>query len=542
MGSLSPSQSSASVRNVLTLLVSRDARLVAGASGLERRVTWACHMRARLPAFECVQGGELALLTLAQLRRLNETLPHLLRSLYQAGVAVVAVAAQSEEALGDEAKGLADQLHLPLILLPPQVLIEEIEREVITFVVSFRAEIEREATEIAQQLMQLSVHGAGIQGVCQHLASRRGKWVVVQGADRQVRLQVAPEQTDPLSLPDILTDEALRVRGLTRVVEPIPSRHEIVGYLSLIGNESDFDYLERIVVGKATPILAIEFARERERSEVESRYQIQAFTDILQGHYQQPEEMMARARLLGYDLAAPQVVAIFEIAAQEHETSLGSSLTQWSKRIRDELLRIWQNCWILLEPRRITALLPLPEMAASPSPEEVRESENNTYMRIERLTARVLPGRDDGTSSPLYSCGLGRIAHNLQGIPLSFREAQQALEIGRHLFGEGNLHSFARLGVYRLLFYLNGHSEMADFYHETLGPLLNHDSTYIDTLEGFFRCNGNLSEMARTMHFHRNSLLYRLNRIEALLGHSLEDPEVRLSLQIALKIHHLQKH
>lgn len=542
MGSLSPSQSSASVRNVLTLLVSRDARLVAGASGLERRVTWACHMRARLPAFECVQGGELALLTLAQLRRLNETLPHLLRSLHQAGVAVVAVAAQSEEALGDEAKGLADQLHLPLILLPPQVLIEEIEREVITFVVSFRAEIEREATEIAQQLMQLSVHGAGIQGVCQHLASRRGKWVVVQDADRQVRLQVAPEQADPLSLPDILTDEALRVRGLTRVVEPIPSRHEIVGYLSLIGNESDFDYLERIVLGKATPILAIEFARERERSEVESRYQIQAFTDILQGHYQQPEEMIARARLLGYDLAVPQVVAIFETASQEHETSPGSSLTQWSKRIRDELLRIWQNCWILLEPRRITALLPLPEMAASPSPEEVRESENNTYARIERLIARFLPGRDDGTSSPLYSCGLGRIAHNLQGIPLSFREAQQALEIGRHLFGEGNLHSFARLGVYRLLFYLNGHSEMADFYRETLGPLLNHDSTYIDTLEGFFRCNGNLSEMARTMHFHRNSLLYRLNRIEALLGHSLEDPEVRLSLQIALKIHHLQKH
>ena len=542
MGSLSPSQSSASVRNVLTLLVSREAQLVAGASGLERRVTWACHMRARLPAFESVQGGELALLTLAQLRRLNETLPHLLKSLHQAGVAVVAVAAQSEEALGDEAKALADQLHLPLILLPPHVLIEEIEREVITFVVSFRDEIEREATEIAQQLMQLSVHGAGIQGVCQYLANCRGKWVVVQDADHQVRLQIAPEQVGSLSLPNTLTDESLRVRGLTRVVEPIPSRHETVGYLSLIGRESDFDYLERIVLGKVTPILAIEFARERERSEVESRYQVEAFTDVLQGHYQHPEEMMARARLLGYDLTVPQVVALFEVATQEYETCLSSSLTQWGKRLREELLRIWQNCWVLLEPRKVTALLPLPEVGANPSPEEVRERENATSMRLERLMARVLSSRENGTNFPLYSCGIGRIAHNLQGIPLSFREAQQALEIGRYLFGEGNLHSFARLGIYRLLFYLNGHSEMLDFYNETLGPLLNQDSIYIDTLEGFFRCNGNLSEMARTMHFHRNSLLYRLNRIEALLGHSLEDPEVRLSLQIALKIHHLQKH
>src|SRR6202049_4897523 len=139
--SLPPSVSSASVRNILALLASRDAQLVAGTGGLERRVTWACRMRARLPAFESVQGGELALLTLSQLRRLDETLPHLLKSLHTEGVAAVAVAAPSLEALGNQACTLADQLHLPLILLPPKASLEDIEREVITFVVSFRGEI-----------------------------------------------------------------------------------------------------------------------------------------------------------------------------------------------------------------------------------------------------------------------------------------------------------------------------------------------------------------------------------------------------------------
>src|SRR5579884_3785212 len=103
MSSLPPSPSSASVRNILTLLASRDAQLVAGAGGLERRVTWSCRMRARLPAFESVQGGELALLTLPQLKRLDETLPHLLQSLQQEGMAAVAVAAPSIGALGQEA-------------------------------------------------------------------------------------------------------------------------------------------------------------------------------------------------------------------------------------------------------------------------------------------------------------------------------------------------------------------------------------------------------------------------------------------------------
>src|SRR5437764_7788712 len=114
MSSLSPSTSSASVRNILALLASRDAQLVAGTEGLERRVTWACRMRARLPAFESVHGGELALLTLTQLRRHDETLPHLLKSLHQEGVAAIAVAAPSIDALGSEACMTADQLHLPL--------------------------------------------------------------------------------------------------------------------------------------------------------------------------------------------------------------------------------------------------------------------------------------------------------------------------------------------------------------------------------------------------------------------------------------------
>src|SRR6266853_2782074 len=105
--------SSASVHHILSLLASRDAQLAAGAEGLHRRVTWATRMRARLPAFESVRGGELALLSLSQLRRLDETLPHLLTSLHKEGVAAVAVAAPSLESLEKESLALADQLHLP---------------------------------------------------------------------------------------------------------------------------------------------------------------------------------------------------------------------------------------------------------------------------------------------------------------------------------------------------------------------------------------------------------------------------------------------
>lgn len=534
--SVSPSPvSSASVRNILTLLASRDAELVAGAEGLERRVTWACRMRTRLPAFESIHGGELALLTLSQLRRIEEPLPRLIKSLHSEGVAAIAVAAPSLEILDPEAAATADQLQLPLILLPASASLELIEREVITFVVSFRGEIEHKATEISRQLIQLSVQGAGIQGIIEHLARICQKWAIVTDAGHSIRYQAAPPATELLTLPTIVSDTAFSQYGLTRIMAPILIRHEVIGYLSLVAQDGKADYLERIILGQVVPILALEFAREKERSEVESRYQLEAFMDVLQGTYGQPEEMLARARVLGYDLTLPQAVVIFEVSPTEPAYAPGSPQAQWGRRLRDELRLAWPEGWIIAEMHRVIALLPINTAVSTP------EEEQNLLSRLERVQARM----QQHEQYPSFSGGLGRAVKSLSEIPRAYREAQQALEIGRQLFGGEKLHSFASLGVYRLLFHLDGNSELARFYQETLGPLLHADTrgegTLIETLEGFFRYNGNLSEAARAMHLHRNSLLYRLGRIEEILGRSLEDPEFRLALQIALKIHNLQQ-
>lgn len=535
MGGSPPPGSSASVRNILTLLVSRDAHLAAGSDGLERRVTWAMRMRARLPAFESVRGGEFALLGLTQLRRLDETLAHLLQSLHRERVAAVAVAAPSLAELGSEALTCADRLPLPLILLPASAALEEIEREVITFVVSFRAEIERRASEISHQLMQLSIQGAGIAGVCAHLADVCGKWVILQNVGEEILLSTPPPGQQGAHLPDSLSEEILRQHGLARVTLPIQIPHEVVGYLSLVAEAGEFDHLERLILGQVAPIFSLEFARERERSKLESRYQSEAFMDVVQGSYQQAEEMQARARLLGHDLRLPQAVAVFELSPDETTAGGNTPSLQWSKRLREEILRTWPTAWVIYEPRRVMALVPCAN--GTSDGKGVSPDEQAMLSSLERVQARLVPHTPP---RPLYSGGLGQIAGELSAIPQAWREARQAMEIGRRLFGEGHLHSFARLGIYRLLFPLFGEPTLLDFYQETLGPLLDAENrsnqALLQTLEGFFRCNGNLSETARTMHLHRNSLLYRLGRIEELLGRSLEDAELRLSLQIALKI------
>ena len=82
--------------------------------------------------------------------------------------------------------------------------------------------------------------------------------------------------------------------------------------------------------------------------------------------------------------------------------------------------------------------------------------------------------------------------------------------------------------------------QMRRFYFDTLGPLVEHDDRkqgdLIRTLNGFFEANGNLAKAAQDLDVHRNTLVYRLERISELTEMNLDDADNRLILHLALKI------
>jgi purine catabolism regulator len=84
---------------------------------------------------------------------------------------------------------------------------------------------------------------------------------------------------------------------------------------------------------------------------------------------------------------------------------------------------------------------------------------------------------------------------------------------------------------------------LKDFCQQTLGSLLEYDqrqnADLIKTLEAFFNCHGNLSQTAEQLIVHRNTLLYRMNRINEIAGIDLDRPETRLALHLALTIRRL---
>jgi DNA-binding PucR family transcriptional regulator len=89
----------------------------------------------------------------------------------------------------------------------------------------------------------------------------------------------------------------------------------------------------------------------------------------------------------------------------------------------------------------------------------------------------------------------------------------------------------------RLLEELARSPDLAPF-RELVWPLVEHDrerrSDLVRTLRAYFAAGGNASEAADRMFLHRNSLLYRLERIRKLTGLDLRDPGVALALQLGL--------
>jgi purine catabolism regulator len=105
--------------------------------------------------------------------------------------------------------------------------------------------------------------------------------------------------------------------------------------------------------------------------------------------------------------------------------------------------------------------------------------------------------------------------------------------------GNKDIKHFEDLGVDHLLMELTSSPELARFVESELKPLLEHEANgtpiYIPTLRAFLDSGGRKVAAAESLHIDRRTLYYRLGRIQQILGRSLEDQDVRLRLDLALR-------
>lgn len=123
---------------------------------------------------------------------------------------------------------------------------------------------------------------------------------------------------------------------------------------------------------------------------------------------------------------------------------------------------------------------------------------------------------------------------------MSYKNARTALEIGRSHRGPGVRSTFASTGIYQLLISLSNNQFSTELMHSTIGAVAAYDKNngldLLQTLATYLHHQGNVSQTARTLSLHRQSLLYRLRKIESLTNRSLNEPDDIFLLQFCLKL------
>jgi PucR family transcriptional regulator, purine catabolism regulatory protein len=510
----------------------QGTQLVAGNAGTRREVVWCTTLRARQPAFTPLRGGELLLIDPQVLTAVDArlTLARLLESLAGQGVAGAAVLGR----VSPEARRAAEAHALPLFALPAALPLDQVEQQVLRYIVDQRAELHERAQDLHRQLSELALAGRGLPALLARLHELTGVPVVLErdsgldyvGAGRladDAAALIAQERPAleewlrevPLSAFD--PPVALRplAYGQTRLIAPILVQGSIAGFLSLLGSDGELGEMHRLAVGRAAHACAIELVRARAARDARDEVEEELLDVLTAGRPGTHQAARERAKRKGFDVDANYLV----IAAEPAEAGLAPRIrAAWERQLGTMRLSA-------LVRERGEATLALVSLAGRRAP-DARSVVDHLH-RAARASA----------NTPV-ALGYGGVRSGASEVAAGAREAEQALSMGRRLFGPDSATAFNDLGLYRLLYALQPLPEMRAFRDDALARLRAKDraGVLLQTLGAYLATNGSPTDAADRLHLHRNTVLYRLGRIEDLLGADLRNAEVRLSLHLALKI------
>lgn len=393
-----------------------------------------------------------------------------------------------------------------------------------------------------KQLTQMVLAGRGLPSMAQTVAALLGNPVLVEDrlgrplASSQPGVaakgagppQPAAEPVPP-PLPERPTLTSRRgADGLvyTCVCTGIVAGQEPLGRLTLWQTRRAVDEVDLLLVEQVAQALALELMKERIRLQVELRLTSDFVGELISGRYPSQEELLRRAAMLGVDLGRPVRLIVTLLFLGEAGRPQGRHMllsrpevveqiaSRVGRRYPGALVVSHADHLVLLAPEAIDAR----ELVRSVT-QEVHSSHPNVQV----------------------ANGTGRVCTAPEDYRPAYQEALQAAEAAGPLGLLDELVSIDKLGAYGLLLRGNDPEQLRAFVRRQLGELIpygeKHGSTLLDTLDTYLRCNCNLRDTARRLYVHVSTMRYRLERIAAITGLDLENPDARFNVEMALRIH-----
>ena len=532
-----------------------EAKLVAGTGGLNRMVASA-NIQEVPDVDKWLKGGEILFSAGYAFRTASEGVK-LLKILHQKEVAALALKpGYVMDRIPQEMMDCADELDFPLFELPQDLPYMDCIIPIFERLTQKRLYVLERMEAIHNRLTQVMIQNKGLFGICYVLSQVTGHYVsilspagkvlalhegtiTVENYEQEIQTffekRIHKHQMNRLN-PNKCNE--IQKDSMSISCIPIVVNDDLLAYLSLDVSQRNMEPEDYVIFENASSLISIELLKEQNFIAQEQKVRGQLLDDLLFRRYQDEKIVIRRGKYLGVDLAKENCVFILGI--DSFEEHLGSSKRFSEPKIQKIKADIQHMLYdgIKQYPRPVL----LTEsgtntigMLSISSPDDINTGEKILSHVLEQLMKKYQP--------LTFSVGFGKCKTGISQIAESYKEAKQALKSGRlikHPVPGIHITHFEDLGCLCFLSELSSSQAMKDFCQEYLGNLLaydvENDACLVDTLKTYFSCGSNLRKTADTLYVHKNTVIYRLGKIESLLGKSIHDCQTAFHLQLCLQL------
>jgi purine catabolism regulator len=546
------------VREMLGQDAMRGTRIIAGADGLDR-VVRRLNVMTVPNIVRWTKRDEFLLTTGYPLPRQPGEFGQLIEQLAANGLAGLGV--KLDEYLAEvpaDAVELADRAAFPIVVIPPTAPLDDVLSQTFETIVNRQAAALARRQQIHDTFLRVALTGGGLARLSGELAE------ILPGADVVIcdpagyPLAAATRSGVPLATatrsgvppatatrsgvpPPDLPDGSGRVNtdwlvagvhrdtgtGTARAAAVIRAGELRHGWVLAIGGAQGLPAMAGVAVEQAALVAALEITRDLAVLAVEQQFASNALHDLFTGTAANMDQALERAVRFGWDLQRPLTVLVArdcgDDAVHPHdgrphegrpEAAALRAVELWTRAVHDRD----REAAVAGFATELVAVVGVADPAA---------------------LARKIHADMTASTGRGYSVGVSQVGTGPLDIPRRYEEARVALQVGQRLNGSGAVTTFAGLGLYRLISNVS-QAELRAFVHDMLGPVLDlPEPTRSDLLKSLAVLSStrfNVAESARILHYHYNTMRYRVTKLERLLGQFADDAPATLRIGVALEI------
>jgi purine catabolism regulator len=307
---------------------------------------------------------------------------------------------------------------------------------------------------------------------------------------------------------------------------PISYSRLIYGYIIVWETVHKLEAIDYIALENAASNAALERIKAKQIEEAKTRQKEDFFADLIDGKIMSVNAARNLAKIHGMNPSKNHLVIAITTNSKD---SFLQNLNEISL-IATKYFEL--NNLVLNKFTRDNKLLLFIELNSN-------NSRNNITDKI-KLIIRDFDLNVKSTNARYsYRIGVSNICIDFSSIGQATKDAIKANDIGASLAKEDRVNYYEDLIVYNLISAGNDQENIISFFQTNLGELYKLDKTtgtdYLKTLEAYFNANCNISLAAKEAFIHRNTFIYRIEKIKELLKNNLKNADQNFNYQFALK-------